>query len=197
MMNRTWYSAAYLLIFFQLVLLGNNAWAYSDEEIREAIQTVLKNRHPNETGEWWRSLGPSASKIMINIYLNENNIYHKVRLMDSLVWFSDSSTVSFMKQESESQSNQVIKRAAINSLIRSQGMKEKEYISGVLKDRNPHTREAAAKALLELEDSKAIDFVEQYLKNEKIVWITSKLRIHQRELVSRRHRRLPAQIQRD
>jgi hypothetical protein len=182
--------------FIQFCCSQSEVWASSDEEIRNAIQVILKSRHPTENGEWWSSLGPNAPKIIMDLYSTDKSIYHKVRLMDALAWFDDAAAANFMKKEGQNQTNQVLKNSAINSLIRAQGLKEKDFISKVLKDRNPHTRETAAMALIDLEDPKAGALVESYLKKEKVPWIASKIHYHRKSQVSRKQKRLPAQIQR-
>src|SRR4051812_42313460 len=121
-----------LILFSVLSIFAGSitpAWALSESEIRSSIQSILKIRHPNESGEWWRALGPETPRIIVALYNEDGNIYHRIRLLDALAWFDDSTATQLLKQESQNEANQVIQSAALQSLATSQGGQEQEFLS--------------------------------------------------------------------
>jgi hypothetical protein len=152
----------------------------SNEAIRAKIQIVLKNRHPNETADFWRNLGPSSQVVPVitSMYQDNNNIYEKIRLMDALAWFNEPSATQFMKEEAENNSNRVIRSSAIRSVGLSQGTKEHDFFRKILKNSDPHIRAVAAEALIRMNDSKSDQIVDDAIKKEKIEWVTAKVKSH-------------------
>ena len=161
--------------FLLAPLVPMTSWALSDSEIRDSVQATLEVRHPSDSGDWWRSLGSNAPGVIMSMYRETNVIYHKIRLMDALSWYDNEEATRFMKSEAENNSNQVIKNAAIQALVKSQGMKEKTYISNVLEKGSVHSRVAAARALDQVEDPQAGQLVERFVKRESGGWAASKV----------------------
>lgn len=169
--NRLFYVCILLLISFYN--LSNQAWAWNDEELKNIIQNTIQMRHPRESGSWWRSLGPRAPKVIIQMYQGEGNIYYKLRLMDALAWFDDEDASFLIKKEIKNQTNQVIKNSAIFSLIQSQGLRERGLITQLLEGRNPHNRVVALRALKSLKNNAVQEFIKPYLVEEKDPGISS------------------------
>jgi hypothetical protein len=173
-----WFQLYVLMTLISGLSAMTSAWALSDSEVADSIQSVLKMRHPSESCEWWRALGSATPGIIIAQYKEDQNIYHKIRLIDSLSCFDDPASNEFMKGEALNSLNQTIKNSAIQSLIKSQGLKEQEFIAHSLVSENPHTRMAAANALNQLGDPRADTLVAGFLKKEKIAWVASKTEAH-------------------
>lgn len=149
----------------------------SEEEIEAQIQDVLMQRHPTDTAEWWRSLGPSTPKVVIRMYEKSSNAYHRLRLIQALGWFpEDAAAVDFLKSQAESTDESVVRLTAIKALGVSQGAKETEFIAKYLRHSDPQTRMAAALALQKMGDARAASIVDQYMKEEKASWIVSRLK---------------------
>jgi hypothetical protein len=175
----------WILISTQASIFGATAWGQEDSQkdlkIRESIQAILQVRHPTEDGNWWRSLGPQAPRIIMEMYENSTNIYHRVRLMNALAWFDNPDSAQFMKKEMNQTSNQVIRNSAIQSVIRSRGMKEKKFISTVLENENPQSRIAAAEALGMVEEPEAQEMVSKLMSKEKDTWVGHRITEQRRQ----------------
>jgi hypothetical protein len=167
-----------MILIFAVGLFGfsQESRAWSDDEIRSTIEESLKMRHPEETPDWWRSLGRNAPKIMISIFRGDSNTYHQIRLVDALAWFDDVETVEFLKDQAANHRNTIVKRSAIRSVGLSQGIKEKKFLRRALESSDPHTRLATANLLNELKDPGADKLVNEFIKTEKIDWVSSPLK---------------------
>jgi hypothetical protein len=161
-------------------------WGLSEEEIGLQIQTVISMRHPTDTGSWWKSLGPEAPHVIISMYQKTDTIYQQIRLLDALAWYDSSESALFLKQVVEKSKNQTIKDAALHSLVRSQGLKEKEYITDTLDHGSLESRISVAKALSEQNEPEASQIVERYLETEKVSWAASKVQSHRLSVRQRR-----------
>jgi hypothetical protein len=150
-------------------------YASSEVEIRQAIQNVLKVRHPSESGNWWQSLGPTAPGIIISMYHESHSIYEKIRLVDSLAWFDDSAATHFLKNEAKNNPNRVIQSSAIRALSLSQGMKERDFLSQSLLNKDPVLRAETAKALSHISDPEADKMLGTFLAKEKNTRVSSEV----------------------
>ena len=150
--------------------------AWSEGEIRTAIEATLKIRHPDETGDWWRSLGVNTPAIIISMFKEDNNIYRQIRLVDALAWFDNPTTVEFLKEQATHHDNNIVRRAANRSIGISQGVKEKAFLKRGLESSDPRTRLATAKLLNDLMDPAADRIVKEFLKTEKTNWISTTLK---------------------
>jgi hypothetical protein len=119
----------------------------TDEGLEQSILVILKARHPKNQGDWWRGLGPRAPSVMMSLYQSSGSIYHRIRLIEALRWFTSPEVSDFLKHEAERNPNPVIQETAIRSLGVSQGLKEKDFLEKSLQNKNPRTRAAAAQAL--------------------------------------------------
>ncbi len=165
-----------------LLVLAHGAWAHSEYEMRENISQVLSHRHPSESGTWWKSLGPSAVPVILQMYQEEVNIYRRIRLLDALAWFDVPDAVQFLKRTANESSNDVIKCSAVNSIIRSQGMREERFISKVLRSESSSLKITAARALDELEDERATHLVDEFLKEKGNSSFIQRVIIHRQSL---------------
>ena len=137
-----------ILVIFSITLWSTSlCWALTDLEIRNEIQGVLKIRHPSESAIWWKSLGPHAPNVIISLYQESQNIYHRVRLIDALSWYDDPGAIEFLKNEAETQKNHVIQAAAVRAIGTSQGVKEREYLSDSLQNESLQVRKEAFRHL--------------------------------------------------
>src|SRR5436305_8117694 len=117
------FSRPILLSLLLLMALPAGADSSTDA-IQHQIESVLAQRHPTDTPEWWRSLGPPAPAVIISMYQNTSHIYHRLRLLGALAWFDDPVAVDFLKKQAESSGDDVVVSAAIKSVGISQGAKE-------------------------------------------------------------------------
>ncbi|MEO5970631.1 MAG: HEAT repeat domain-containing protein [Bdellovibrionia bacterium] len=178
-------------IFFILAIaagmLGFNleGRAWSDNEIRASIEETLKIRHPDDTKDWWRSLGANTPKVIISIFKEDSMIYHQIRLVDALAWFDDPVAVDFLKEQALHHENTIVRRAAIRSIGLSQGVKEKAFLKQGLESSDPHTRLTTAKILNKLKDPAADRIVKDFLKTEKTDWISTTLKQRNNQKVNK------------
>ncbi|MFZ9596128.1 MAG: HEAT repeat domain-containing protein [Bdellovibrionia bacterium] len=137
--KRTW-----IFIFgwmgFVWVFFEASSWALSRAELRESIESTISMRHPQETGEWWQSLGPSAPEVMIEMIQSETRVYRKIRLLDGLAWFDDPKVVEFLKHFADAHPDTILAQSALSSLARSQGEKERKFLEKGLNSADPGTR---------------------------------------------------------
>jgi hypothetical protein len=176
MFNRTILFTGALIYFF-CFLASPSLQAKSDAEIEEAIQATLAQRHPTDTPDWWRDLGGSAPRIIINMYEKSDSTYHRIRLVEALGWFSDDDgALEFLKEEAERTQASVVRNAAVKSVGASQGPRELEFIGKYLGHADPQTRLAAAQTLKRMKDPRADLRLEQYVKEEKLGWIKAQIK---------------------
>lgn|GEM_PF-1684200 len=163
------------LVFYSQGFRPQDVFARSSAEIEQMVEEVLAERHPTDQREWWRSLGASAPQVIIGMYENSSHTYQRLRLLQGLGAFDTPEAVQFLKRQAEEATDDVIRNASIRSIGISQGTKEIEFIAKFLKNSDPQTRYAAAEALRRLNDAKANEILDQYLKTEKLPWISQKL----------------------
>lgn len=179
MYNNHCYRMGFLCFSFFIFLsvLNQSTFAQSDAEIESSIESILLERHPTDTPEWWRALGQEAPRVILKMIEKNTETYRRLRLVEALAWFSgDSHTVEFLKQEAERTQDDVIRNAAIKGVGISQGTKEIDFISKYLKHSDPQTRYSAALALRGMEDVRARAVLDEYLKEEKASWIVDKVK---------------------
>lgn len=169
------------VLFFMVFPLTNldlslSSQNKSESEISEMIQTVLETRHPTDTADWWKSLGPLAPRVIISMFEKSDHIYHRVRLVQALAWFGDSESVEFLKKLSRETENGVIRNASIKSVGASQGDKEVPFVSGFLEHSDPQTRLSAAEALKRMNSELSNLKLSTYMSQEKQQWVTEKLK---------------------
>jgi len=164
-----------------------STWALSESEIRSSIQGILKIRHPSETAEWWRALGPAAPAVIVSMYSSETNIYRRIRLLDALGWFDDSQGTQLLKREAQNSANHVIQNAALQALATSQGAREQEFFSKVMDNDAPEARVAVGKGLISSRDTQAHLLAEEMMKKEKESWVTAKLQAHRNRALLRKN----------
>ncbi len=150
--------------------------ALNETEIRDAVESAIRMNHPHENGNWWKSLGPKTPDILISLYRADATLYEKIRLIDGMAWFDTPEVVAFLKSEYESNSNDVIKTAAVRSIVISQGMKEETFINKALLSADPRMRMGIGKILSASWDPKARKRVERMIANEKTDWVLIKLK---------------------
>lgn len=171
---------AFLILILPLLLcLQLDAASRSEPEIEEAIRNQLVQRHPNDTPEWWRALGPAAPRVIMRMADASTDIYHRTRLIGALAWFGESAEVAeFLKKQAQETEDTVIRNSALNSLGLSQGAAGVPVLESYLGDGNAQTRLAAARALQRIakEDRAAKIALDEYLAREKVPWVQSKLR---------------------
>ncbi len=163
-----------LLLFFSSAFASDSN-SRSDGILEESILEVIRMRNSKESPEWWRSLGPAAPKAILSLYRKTNSTYIKIRLLEALRWFDDSTATDLMKNEFEQNRNELIRAAAIRAIGMSQGMKEAQLIERALKNSSGRLRVAAAQGLLGTTDSEAHQMVDRFLLGEKQEWVVRKV----------------------
>ena len=163
-------------------LVGSSAaWAKpdpkSDTEIEAAIHQAFSERHPKETVEWWRSLGPGAPAVIMRMYEAPNQpVRVRERLVEALGAFEGNAQAEeFLRKQAESSNDDVVRLGAIQAVGQAGGAREAEFISEFLSHSDPQTRLVAAQALQKIDDPDAQARFAQYLKKEQAPWIVAKL----------------------
>jgi hypothetical protein len=164
------------LVLLAALLLGPVAHALTEAEIREQVTAVISQRHPKDSPDWWRGLGPQAPRILIRMHDETDRASHKLRLLQGLAWFDDPAATDFLKQQARSSSNAVTRAASVRTLGLSQGEKELPFLVEMLKDADPDIRFAAAEAVSRVSGPKAQGALEKYRAEEKVPWVLSKLK---------------------
>lgn len=150
--------------------------ASAPEHIQEAIEETLAQRHPKDTAQWWRSLGPGAPPIIIRMYEESKQIFHRVRLLQGLGWFDDPVALEFIKKQGTvADADSSIRNTVVKTVGVTQGVRELAFVSDFLKHPNPQTRWTAADVLRRMHDPRAEQALAEYLKGEKVEWIVSKV----------------------
>jgi hypothetical protein len=159
-----------------LVTLAFGAAGAGTASIQESIQEALVQRHPVDTPEWWRGLGPETPGVAIQMFQASTNELHRIHLLQGLSAFPDSAeAVAFLKEQTGSDAS-VIRNAAIGSLGASQGEKALGDLEGFLKHEDPQTRFAAARAIRRIPGERAQGALDDYLKGEKLSWIADRVK---------------------
>jgi len=177
-MRRIFYFLGSVVVSNLMILSLNCAWG---DSLSDEIEAAISVRHPSETGSWWQSLGPRAPQVILSMVSQTDSIYRKVRLIDALAWYDNARATQWMKQAVDQNSNSAIQAAAVHSLIKSQGMKEKDFITHVLNSKDVQLRVTALKALSELSevnDPQASQLVDQFLGKENVTWAVDKVKKH-------------------
>lgn len=170
---------------FSLVFLMGGAWclpALSQTTLELKIREIITQRHPTDTAETWQSLGEGAPQAMIAMYEKTPRVYERLRLLQGLGWFDDPDAVAFLKDQARQQDNSVFRRAAVDAVGRSQGVRESDFVKGFLDHPDPQTRLAAAQALQRMirsspgVDSSALESrLQSFRASEKTKWVVQRL----------------------
>jgi hypothetical protein len=145
-------------------------------DLKKEIQSLLEDRHPSESREEWKKLGPGASSVILKMLESTRRVDHRARLISGLAAFQSPAVVRFLKKEALSSSTDSILRSeALHSLGASQNVKELKFIAGYLKNEDPQIRLAAAETLKEMNHFQADTLLGDYVSHEKTAWIVSRL----------------------
>jgi len=168
------------LIVFQVASFDKCLAAdLSESEIEAAITQTLKQRHPSDTPEWWKGLGPKAPAVIRRMYEQSRKTYHKVRLIQALGWFHDPENKDFIKEQVTNSDLAVVRNYGLRTLAIGFEDQEIEFLSKYLRHANLETRYFAADAIKRIadstgsEDAKAI--LEHFSETESSKWIVEKL----------------------
>jgi hypothetical protein len=160
-----------------VALAPGPAHARTDAEIREVVQTLIRDRHPNDTPAHWTHLGPRAPAIMQSMYESENSTYRRMRILEGLGAFTeDPAARDFVKRQAEQDANEVVRHAALRSIGQNQGKQEEEWLGGFAKSDNPHTRLLAAQLLRKVGTESAQAKVAALMGDEKTPWVLKALK---------------------
>ena len=177
-------------LFLSLLLLlapGVDAQqkTYPESYIREQVGQIIRERHPSDSRDWWRALGPTAPGIMIRMYHETDRMEHRMRLVSGLSWFDTAEVRDFLVDEAKGTDQTGIRIEAVKSLGQSQGTKSLDRMQEFLKHKDANTRLAAARALnrmmmqLRGERAKEVkEVLEKYLEREPLSWIKMSLAGH-------------------
>ena len=163
-------------------------YAFTDSEIESMVYNRISELHPRNSEQWWKSLGGKAPQVIMGMYERSDRTVHKVKLLDSLRWFSDDPKVAdFLKTQAQGTSEDAIRTTAIGSVAAATGAPDTEFLSKFLAHPDPDTRFAAANALKEIIARKpegsgrlssrqaAQQIYDKYLAEEKTPWILNNL----------------------
>jgi hypothetical protein len=157
------------------------AWAMGDDQVHQAIEDKLSERHPQDSAAAWQSLGSDAVPVIISMYGSTDYISHRVRLAQALGYFDDARAVDFLEKLAQSSGEDVVVNSSLRALGNSpRDVGEEDFISKFLKNDDPQTRLAAAEALNRIiekqGDSHARDMLAAFLLQEKQPWIVSRVK---------------------
>ncbi len=169
--------AGLALVVSVLTAVPYAAGARTDREIEQAISQLLVERHPNDTPDWWRGLGPQAPRVIIAMAERADDLYQRVRLVAALAHFPENArAVEYLREQAESTPEPVLREKAVRAIGISQGPKELDFLGKFLAHPDPQTRLAAAEALRGMDDAAAEARLEEYLKTEKAPFIAQRVR---------------------
>jgi len=163
---------------FLMVFTMGAAWAAtapSAEEIRESISTTLKERHPTDTGDWWRGLGPEAPAVIVAMAQETTSVFQRTRLVGALAWFDAPLGVEFLRSQIEGSPESSVRHAAMRSLGISQGDAALDFLLPYLQSKDVQTRMTAAQVLRRMPGERARGELDKYLKTEQVTWIARKV----------------------
>ena len=159
------------------LLLPGIAAASGDADIQHAVETVIMDRHPHDTPDWWRGLGAGAPAVIEQLYGTDTSTYHQMRLLEGLGAFTDdSAAVSFIEQQAEQTPDAVVRNAAIRSIAAGQGASQEDWVAKFLHNEDPHTRLLAAELLRKMGTASASAKVSEFMSGEKQPWVLAALR---------------------
>ena len=140
-----------------------------EETIRRQVSLVIHERHPTDTPEWWRGLGPDAPPVLMAMYGETRNTHERTRLLLGLGWFGeDPAAVEFVKRETLKTDNKALRRAGVRSVGAAGRPEDTGFLAGFLEDADPDMRLAAAVALSARKgDESAEGALERFRENEK------------------------------
>ncbi len=157
-----------------LALCGLGAYADS-APLKARLEEALRQRNVPRSAQWWTEQGAEVPGLLVQIYQENKGIRSRISAIEALRFFSDADTAVFLKKEALGASNLSVRRLALRSIALSQGLKEKAFFQEVFKDPNPQIRCAAAEALIQLKTEEANALVTEYLANETVPWIHTRL----------------------
>lgn len=158
--------------FLTIVLLFSNGWSASAAgqvsnaaselnaaQIAAAIDQVLEQRHPTDTPQWWRSLGPEAPQVIEQKLASTTRVYQRLRLVQALGHFTDpaglAGRINVLKGIASSTSDDVIRHAAIRSVSDASRGGELDWIAGFLSHQDGQTRRTATLVLKQIDSEAA------------------------------------------
>lgn len=188
----------FMLMFITSLTFSAVAFGMSEEKMREKIEQVISQRHPTDTPDWWRSLGPDAPPLIIKMHQQTDHIYKQLRLLEALAWFDDPEAQEFIRNQAMKTKNSVIRNAALRTLAYSQGARAIDFIEPFLKHSDDQTRLASAQALqiiLKNEEissadaTNANDLLTEFQNTEPKKWVVD--RLQEKYPVSQTERKTP------
>jgi hypothetical protein len=165
-----------LVLLVSLILSCPSFAARTEPEIREAIRTFVKQRHPGPSDAFWESLGPEALPVIRKMYGESSSNVEKSFLMDGLSRFTDAATGNFLKNEVETASDEIARKKLLSAVIRSQGELAFDFVEPYLKDADPHVRMTVAKELSAYAQNEKIrSRLDEFRKVEKKTWVIAEM----------------------
>jgi len=163
------------VLFLFLASLTAVASAATDGEIKNQIEGVLAQHHPQYRPSFWQGLGPSAPHVMIGMYQESESILEKTQLLVGLGGFSTPEVEEFLKAQASSSPDDVIRNGSLRSLGVSQGARDEDFVAGFLKNPDSQTRLAAAEVLQKIGDSRSRGYLDEWKASEKAPGLVSRV----------------------
>lgn len=155
---------------------ARSAQNLSVDEIRQAVSQVLVQRHPTDTPQWWRDLGPQAPPVIMQMIRETDRTTVRTRLILALGAFDDPEVTAFLKEQALGAGESVLQRTAVEAVARSQGDRELEFVSRFLQNPDSLMRMAAARSIRNMKSERAREIFERYLTQEKTPGIVDRLK---------------------
>lgn len=174
--------SVYMILLALVVSMAPGfAWSMTDEQVHQAIEDKLSERHPRDSANAWLALGPNAVPVIISMYGSTDYISHRVRLAQALGYFDDPRAADFLEKLAQSSGEDVVVNSSLRALGNSpRALGEEDFVSKFLKSDDPQTRLAAAEALNRAVekwgDAHAKDLIAAYLLQESQSWIVARVK---------------------
>jgi hypothetical protein len=165
-------------------LIAAVSFADDMRAIREKVKDAVNARDVPRSAQWWTQLGPEGAVALREVFAESGRLHAKIRVLEAYRYFSDADSALFLRKAVLEQENAALRRIAILSLARSQGIREKATFETLLASADPFTRVAAALGLRLMPEPEAAQMLKDFLAQETVSWIVARLQAPSNSLQS-------------
>lgn len=163
-------------IIFLILCTPLFGFALTESEIEQRLSDALRQIHPNQNAAWYKALGENAPPVIIRMYKNSKNTYHRIRLIEAASAFTENQQITeFLRSELKNNSQTAERRSLATSLYRQSGENSFTELEALLLDKDPQMRKRVAEVFRDSKSEKFQNRYEQYRKNETESWILDSL----------------------
>jgi hypothetical protein len=146
----------------------------TDAEISDAIREKIRERHPTADCAWWKAQGARTPRVIESLLVTPESRLGRLRLIEGLGCFADPASIAKVQEVAETSQERVIRLTAVRAVARSGDAAAPLWLKGFLTHEDPHTRVAAAEALVLTGDPLAASWIREQAAVEKVGWVTRK-----------------------